>query len=85
MKQEIPMSKKEWIRPEINQMFTHIYLCPIYNNHEEPKIFKMPVEEFIHAFNKDEFTGTNSILSKDLKTMREILGVNEDYKLDIYE
>jgi hypothetical protein len=45
----------------------------------------MPVEEFIHAFNKDEFTGTNSILSKDLKTMREILGVNEDYKLDIYE
>jgi hypothetical protein len=45
----------------------------------------MTVEIFIHAFNKDEFTGKNSILSKDLKTMREILGVNEDYKLDIYE
>lgn len=79
------MSKKEWVKPEINEMFTHIYLCPIYNRHEEPKIFKMPVEIFIHAFNKDEFTGKNSILAKDIKTMREILGVSEDYKLDIYE
>tara|TARA_R100000657_G_scaffold13134_1_gene8640 strand:- start:25 stop:264 length:240 start_codon:yes stop_codon:yes gene_type:complete len=79
------MSKKEWVRPEINQMFTHIYLCPRYDEHEEPKIFKMPVEEFIHGFNKDEFTGLNTILAKDLETMRSILGVGLDYKLDIYE
>jgi len=79
------MSKKEWVRPEINQMFTHIYLCPRYDEHEEPKIFKMPVEEFIHGFNKDEFTGLNTILAKDLETMRSILGVGQDYKLDIYE
>ena len=79
------MSKKEWVRPEIYQMFTHIYLCPRYDEHEEPKIFKMPVEEFIHGFNKDEFTGLNTILAKDLETMRSILGVGQDYKLDIYE
>ena len=79
------MNKKEWIKPEINQMFTHIYLCPVYNEFEEPKIYKMPIEEFIHAFNKDDLTGENSILAKDLDTMREILGVNQDYKLDIYE
>ena len=51
----------------------------------KPEIYKMPIEEFIHAFNKDDLTGESCILAKDLDTMREILGVNQDYKLDIYE
>ena len=79
------MNKKKWIEPEIHEMFTHIYLCPRYDEDEEPKIFKMPVEEFIHEFNKDVFSALNIILAKDLETMRSILGVGQDYKLDIYE
>ena len=79
------MKKAEWVKPQINEMYTHIYLCPEYKEFEEPQIFKMPIEQFIHAFNRKEFTSDNCFVTKDLFTMRDALGVSEDYELDIYE
>ena len=77
------MNKKQWLKPEIHEMFTHIYVCTEYEENEEPKIFKVAVEEFLHMFNLQKFTSENCFVTKDIETMRKSLGVSKDYKLQI--
>ena len=79
------MNKKEWIKPEIHQMFTHIFVCTKYEEDEEPEILKVPVEKFLHMFNLEKFTSENCFVTKDIETMRKSLGVSKDYKLNIIQ